>query len=177
MRIRSARPDDFLAIAALTNRYITGSAIHFSYEPVTAQDLLALFEKHRARYPWIVAELDGGFAGYAKAGPWRDRAAYDWTPEAGIYIEPAFHRRGVGRALYLRLFEILREQGYHSLIAGATLPNDASVRLHESVGFVKLGQFPRVGWKMGRWWDVGFWQKELAPPGTPATPIRPPPME
>jgi phosphinothricin acetyltransferase len=174
MRIRSAAPSDFGAIAALTNRYIETTAIHFSYEPVTAHGLLALFEQYRARYPWIVAEIDGRFAGYAKAGPWRDRAAYDWTPEAGIYIEPEFHRRGVGRALYTRLFEVLRAQGYQTLIAGATLPNDASALLHEAVGFVKVGHVHRAGWKMNRWWDVGFWQKDLAPPGAPATPIKPP---
>lgn len=177
MRIRPAERADFPSIAALTNRYITTTAIHFAYDAVTADELLALANRGRDKYPWFIAEIEGVFAGYVKAGPWRDRAAYDWTPESGIYIEPAFHRRGVGRALYLRLFDTLRAQGFHSLIAGATLPNEGSVRLHESVGFVKVGHIHRAGWKMGKWWDVGFWQKALAAPDAPAAPLKPPGFE
>ncbi|MBL0926501.1 MAG: N-acetyltransferase family protein [Phycisphaerales bacterium] len=174
MLIRPAQPEDFPAVAALTNVFIRETAIHFGYDPVTADDLHKAWAGHRDRYPWLVAELEGRFAGYAKAGPWRERAAYQWTPESGIYVEPWTQRRGVGRALYVRLFEVLRAQGYHSLVAGITLPNEPSVRLHEAVGFVPAGVIARAGWKFGRWHDVGFWQKPLAPEGHTPGPIAPP---
>ncbi|HYF14974.1 MAG TPA: GNAT family N-acetyltransferase [Phycisphaerales bacterium] len=159
--VRPATGGDFGKIAALTNRFITDTAIHFAYEPVDAAGLRTSWEKARGVYPWLVAEADGVFAGYAKAGVWRDRTAYSWTPEAGIYVEPAVHRRGVGRLLYGRLIDALRDAGFHSVIGGITLPNDASVRLHESLGFVKVGHVRHAGWKLGQWHDVGFWQLAL----------------
>ncbi len=174
MLLRAAEPRDFHPIADLNNLFIATSAIHFSYDPVTPDELEAAWRATRERYPWIVAEIDGRFAGYAKAGTWRDRAAYAWTPESGIYVEDWARRRGVGRALYLRLFDVLRDQGYHSLIGGITLPNEPSVRLHESVGFTQVSLIPRAGWKFNAWHDVGFWQRNLAEPGAPATPIRAP---
>lgn len=180
MHIRSAREQDFPAIAAVTNRAIVGSAIHFAYEPVTAEELAALWCAKRDRYPWLVAEQPGErggearFAGYAKAGVWRDRSAYGWTVETAVYVEPWAHRRGVGRALYTALLDVLREQGYRAAVAGITLPNAASVRLHEAVGFRHVGVFPRVGWKLDRWHDVGFWEATLGESGAPAQPIRAP---
>jgi len=158
MLIRTVQDSDFPAIAALTNRYIVGSCVHFGYEPVTAEELQAGWRKNGARYPFIVAEERGVFAGYAKAGAWRERAAYAWTAEVGIYVEPTNHRNGIGRLLYERLFDILREQGYHSVIGGITLPNEASVRLHESMGFEYSGTVKQAGWKLGAWHDVAFYQ-------------------
>lgn len=172
--IRPARETDFEAIAQLTNVSIRETAIHFGYDPVSAVELLALWKKHEALYPWLVAESEGRFAGYCKAGVWRERTAYRWTPESGIYVEEWAKRRGVGRAMYLRLFTVLAAQGFHSLVAGITLPNDPSVRLHEAVGFQPCGVIHRAGWKFDRWHDVGFWQKELAPPGRRPEPIRAP---
>lgn len=165
--VRAARAEDFDAIAALVNVYIRSTAIHFGYEEQTAEELLAMCHKGAARYPWVVAEVDGAFAGYAKAGVWRERAAYQWTPECGVYVEKRFQRLGVGRALYARLFEVMREQGFESVIAGITLPNEASVRLHEAMGFAPAGVVRRAGWKLEKWWDVGFWQKELGTGGRP----------
>lgn len=166
MIVRPAIASDFDAIAALTNIYITTTAIHFSYDPVTAEELRTAWEKH-ARYPFVVAELDGRFAGYAKAGPWRERAAYQWTPESGIYVEPFAQRRGVGAALYARLIDALKAQGFHSVIGGVTLPNEASVRLHERLGFVKISHVKDAGWKFNQWHDVGFWQLMLNPGASP----------
>lgn len=175
MVIRPARTTDFPAIAALTNRSIVGSAIHFGYEPVTGDELRNLWNAKRDKYPWIVAELDGRtFAGYAKAGVWRERAAYAWVVETAVYVEPAAHRRGVGKALYRRLLKELCEQGFHAAVAGITLPNEASVKLHESVGFQFVGQFAEVGWKLDAWHDVGFWQVALAPKSAVAGAITPP---
>ncbi len=174
--VRPARADDFDNIAALTNHFINTTPIHFSYQPVTPDELRHLWQSKLHLYPWLVAEADNAFAGYAKAGPWRERSAYQWTPEAGIYVEPRFHRQGVGRALYLKLFDVLRAQGYHSLIGGLTLPNPASQRLHESLGFRPAGIVRRAGWKMNQWWDVAFYQYDLAHPDSPApSHIKPPP--
>ena len=180
MRIRAAESGDFPAIAALTNRFIRGTAIHFGYDPVTPEEMRTLWKTHADKFPWLVAEIGGAFAGYCKAGVWRDRAAYAWTPESGIYIEEGFRGCGVGRGLYLRLFDVLRAQGYHSLIGGMTLPNPASRRLHESVGFVCVGRVRQAGWKLGEWHDVEFWQKMLREDATPperAGEIRPPRIE
>jgi L-amino acid N-acyltransferase YncA len=131
-----------------------------------------------ARYPWIVAELDGEVVGYAYAGPHRERASYRWSTDVTVYVSAAHHRRGVGRALYMRLFALLAQQGYYEACAGITLPNDASVALHESLGFGPVGVYRNIAFKFGAWRDVGWWQKTLrqpVPPGAPpAEPGAPP---
>lgn len=161
MVVRDAQASDFEFIAGLTNHFIAHTAIHFGHEAVSADELRSSWEKTRGRYPYLVSEVDGRFAGYAKAGVWRERAAYQWTAETGIYVEASLHRRGVGRTLYAALIDACRGRGFHSLIGGITLPNDASVRLHESLGFVGVGRVVRAGWKFGMWHDVGFWQLML----------------
>ncbi|MGH7133609.1 MAG: GNAT family N-acetyltransferase, partial [Phycisphaerales bacterium] len=148
--VRAARETDFDACAALVNVYIRGTAIHFGIDEQSGAELREMWRKYAGRYPWLIAEVDGVFAGYAKAGVWRERAAYQWTPECGVYVEERFHRLGVARALYGRLFEVMRGQGFESVIAGITLPNEASVRLHESMGFDAAGVVRRAGWKLGR---------------------------
>lgn len=172
MNIRPARETDFEPIAELINLFIRGTAIHFGYQPLPADEHLVLWREQRRRYPWLVAEVDGRFAGYAKAGPWRTRDAYAWTAETTVYVHPDHHRRGVGRALYTELLSRLRDAGFHTAIGGITLPNDASVRLHESMGFRPAGVFREVGWKFEAWHDVGFWQLPLMPGGEPAKPLR-----
>lgn len=161
MNIRPTSPPDFPAIAALTNTFIRGSAVHFGYELVTSDELEAQWRESRSVYPWLTGEADGHFAGYAKAYPWRSRAAYQWTAEVGIYMEPAFRGRGLGRELYGALLEELRARGFHSAIGGIALPNAASVRLHESLGFASVGVVRHAGYKLDAWHDVGFWQLML----------------
>jgi phosphinothricin acetyltransferase len=157
--IREAREDDFDAIAAITNHYIETTAIHFSYEPVTAGDLRALWRP--GTFPWLVADDAAGIIGYAKAGTWRDRAAYKWTPEVGLYLAPDARGRGTGTALYTALLAACAARGFRSVIAGITLPNPASVALHARLGFVPTGVIRDAGYKLGAWHDVGFWQKLL----------------
>lgn len=173
------RADDFDAIASITNYYIVTSTIHFAYEPVTRAALHELWTSSRDRYPWLVAEAASAGAasagaaaviGYAKAGRWRERAAYDWTAEVAVYVRHGAHRRGVGRALYSELLGDLTRRGFRSAVAGIVLPNPASVLLHEALGFEPVGVFRDAGWKHGRWCDVGFWQKRLA-----TEPAAPPP--
>ena len=161
MHIRATTPDDFGAMARLTNHYIRHTAVHFSTTDVTAADFEAHWRESHETYPWFTAEIDGVFAGYAKSGMWRERDAYRLTVETAIYVESDAHGKGVGRALYRALLDELRARGFHTAVAGATLPNDASVKFHESLGFNTVGVFREVGRKFDRWHDVIFWQKML----------------
>ncbi len=111
-----------------------------------------------------MAEEDG-VVGYAYGCPHRERAAYRWAADVSVYVAPTHHRQGLGRALYEDLLARLTEQGFQIACAGVTLPNDASVGLHESLGFAPVGVYRRIGFKLGRWWDVGWWQRELRPAG------------
>jgi phosphinothricin acetyltransferase len=158
--IRAAREGDFPAITSITNHYVTTSSIHFAYEPVSVTELVAGWKKSD-RYPWFVAEEPDGVVGYAKAGVWRDRAAYAWTTEVGLHVAPTAHRRGIGRALYGALLGELERRGFRSAIAGVTLPNDPSRALHEAFGFVSVGTVRDAGWKLGGWHAVEFFQKQL----------------
>ena len=169
MEIRAARDDDFDAITSITNHYIETSTIHFAYEPMTRASFLELWRGDRARFPWLVADDAGVVAGYAKAGTWRSRAAYDWTTEVGLYLRPAVRGRGTGRALYAELLAELARRGFRSAIAGITLPNEPSLALHRALGFELVGTVRDAGWKHGRWCDLAFWQKRLAtgPEGPP----------
>jgi len=157
--IRPARDDDFPAIAAITNHYIATTAIHFGYEPVTAADLRAQVR----HYPWLVDD-DDGIQGYAKAGPWRDRAAYARTCETGIYLAPGATGRGRGTALYRALIGSLGD--FHSIVAGVALPNDASIAMHRKLGFQDAGVIRDAGFKFDRWHDVAFFQLMLTAAGS-----------
>lgn len=170
--IRPARVADFDAIAAITNPYIRSTAIHFGYEEMSPAAFVESWEKTRDRYPWFVADEAGHVVGYAKGSPWRERAAYGWSVELGLYVRPDRQGRGLGTLLYRRLLDELRGQGFHMAVGSITLPNPASVRLHESLGFVKVAHFTDAGWKLDAWHDVGFWQIDLRP--GPAVAIRPP---
>ena len=161
MAIRPAKHDDFTAIAAITNHYITTSSIHFGYEPVTDAELRAMWERYRDRYPWLVTEDAGHVLGFAKAGVWRERAAYNWTTEVGLYVADAARGRGLGRALYDALLAECQTRGFRSAVAGITLPNPASIALHERCGFSRVGTFVDAGYKQGAWHAVEFWQKRF----------------
>jgi phosphinothricin acetyltransferase len=164
--IRDARADDFSAIASITNHYIETSSIHFAYEPVSADDIRSLWDRGRERYPWLVAAVgdeheSGDVVGYAKAGTWRERDAYAWTTEIGLYVHHDHHRKGLGRALYAELLAELGRRGFRSAIAGITMPNDPSIRFHEQFGFVSVGTVREAGYKRGAWHDVAFFQKHF----------------
>lgn len=159
--IRPVQPDDFPAIAELTNIYITTTAVHFGYHPANADELRQQWEAAKDRYPFLVAEVDGAFAGYAKAYQWRTREAYQWTAETGIYVTKSAQGKGVGRDLYALLLKRLRTAGFRSAIGGITLPNPASIRLHQSLGFEHVGTVKQAGFKLDAWHDVCFYQKML----------------
>jgi len=162
MVIRPVQDDDIAAITAITNHYITTTAVHFAYEPLPEAEVHALWLGYRDRFPWLVIEDAGQVVGFAKAGTWRDRAAYAWTAETGVYLAAAARGHGLGRKVYVALLDELARRGFRSAVAGITLPNDPSVALHLSLGFEPVGTVRDAGWKRGAWIDVGFWQKRFA---------------
>jgi len=163
MLIRPAHADDAKAIAAIYNPYILTTTISFEEEAVTdAAMAQRIADVQAGGLPWLVAEQDGKVLGYAYATKWRVRHAYRFSVESSVYLAPEAARQGVGTALYTALLAQLAERGVHLVIGGVALPNDASVALHEKMGYEKVAHFGEVGFKFGRWLDVGYWQKKLA---------------
>ncbi|HET8815724.1 MAG TPA: GNAT family N-acetyltransferase [Solirubrobacterales bacterium] len=162
--IRDGDPaGDAAACAAIYAPYVEGSAVSFEEQPPDAAELARRIERYSASHAWLVAERDGGIAGYAYAFPFQERPAYRWSAGVSVYVAEAERGRGVGRALYEALFDRLRERGFRMACAGITLPNEASVALHERLGFEPVGVNRGIGWKNGAWRDVGWWQLELSP--------------
>ena len=118
-------------------------------------------------------EHEGTVIGYAYAGSHRIRQAYQWNAETSVYVAKAYKRKGIGRALYYSLFEILRQQGYQNLLAGIVLPNPASVHFHENMGFTHIGTYHRIGYKQEQWQDVGWWEVFIGDNQNPPGPIVP----
>lgn len=157
--VRPAVLDDGDAFARIYNPYITGTVVTFEEEPVAGAEMSRRLEAVLERgLPWLVAEEDGAVVGYAYGGVWKERAAYRLSTEAAIYLDGSRTGKGVGSKLYAALLPRLKELGLHSVIGGIALPNAASVALHERFGFRKVGHFAEVGYKLGRWVDVGYWQ-------------------
>lgn len=159
--VRLATPADAAPIADIYAPFVRDTAVSFEETPPDAATMAQRIAETLSRFPWLVAERDGALLGYAYAGPHRARAAYRWCVETSVYVAPAARRTGLARALYADLLMRLRDRGFVHAYAGITLPNDASVRLHESIGFVPVGIYPRIGWKLGQWHDVGWWRLEL----------------
>lgn len=172
MRIRTATIDDSAALAAIYGPIVRDTAISFETAPPSAGEMAARIERTLKTHPWLVAEAAGEVIGYAYASSHRERAAYRWSVDASVYVREGGRRRGVARALYSRLFEILAAQNFHMVHAGIALPNEASVAFHEAMGFELVGVYREVGHKLGLWRDVGWWARRLAEPGDPpAEPI------
>jgi len=170
--IRPATPDDAAAIAVVYAPYVEG-ATSFEATPPDDAEMRRRIITTLASMPWLVAEEAATILGYAYADPFRKRDAYAWSCEVSVYLAASAHRRGIGRALYDRLLSILRDLGYLAAFAGITLPNEASVGFHEALGFEPIGTYPRVGFKLGRFWDVGWWHLRLAESDGAPDPPRP----
>ena len=172
--IRLARAEDAAAIAAIYRPYVEESRISFEEAAPDAAEVARRMKGDKPGYhPWLVAEESGRLLGYAASSPFRTRAAYRWIVESGIYLDPGAMGRGVGRSLLTELVGLLGRQGYAAVIGAIALPNEASVALHEKLGFFHTGTYRRVGFKMGEWLDVGLWQKELAARGSSPQQPRP----
>jgi L-amino acid N-acyltransferase YncA len=169
--IRVAEESDAAAVATIYVPYVHNTAISFEVEPPTtemmAQRIVSTLETH----PWLVAECGDEVLGYSYAGKHRERPAYRWTVDTTVYVDSAARHQGLGRALYRVLLDLLRQQGFRSAFAEIVLPNPGSVRLHEWAGFKLIGVHKDIGFKLGRWHDIGYWRTGLA--DTDALPSEP----
>ena len=171
MNIRAATPDDAAAIHAIYAPVVIETAISFELEPPSVEELGRRIENTLNTLPWLVGEdAQGAVCGYVYASRFRERAAYQWAVEVTAYIRTDCRGMGVARRLYTRLFEVLTALGYYQAIAGITLPNAPSVALHESMGFEPVTAYRQVGYKLGAWRDVGYWQKALRELSEPQPP-------
>jgi phosphinothricin acetyltransferase len=169
-RIRLAKAADASAIAAIYRPYVEGSRISFEEVAPAANEIV--LRMANPLHPWLVVEEDGSVAGYASTSPMRNRDAYRWSVETGIYLAPSAQGRGIGRQLLGAHLELLERQGFVTVIAGIALPNETSVALHEKLGFTLSGIERGVGFKLGEWVDVGRWQRDLVPRSTdPVSPL------
>lgn len=161
--IRPAIRADLPQITAIYNHYVLHTAITFDLEPVRPEQRMGWFDEHTeaARYQLFVTEDGGRILGYAGTGRFRSKAAYDTTAEVTIYCAPDATGRGIGRMLYQRLFDALRDADLRRLVAGITVPNEASIALHRRFGFSDVGVFSENGRKFDRYWDVLWMERPL----------------
>lgn len=159
--IRQATEADAARLLTIYAPYVESTAVSFETFVPSVEEFTARIAKSLSKWQYLVAEHDGALAGYAYGSTHRERAAYRYSVEVSAYLDPRFHRQGIGTALYRRLFDDLIARGYCSAFAGVTLPNEASVGMHRSVGFEEVGVFKRIGWKFDRWHDVAWFQRAL----------------
>ncbi|MDG2222279.1 MAG: GNAT family N-acetyltransferase [Rubripirellula sp.] len=162
LTIRSATSEDAAVVADIYNHYIINSVVTFEMEAIEPQEVYRRMQMVESlSLPWVIAEWDDEVVGYAFASRWHQRAAYQNSAEATVYVEPNHCRRGIGVRLLEQLLELVSERKIHTLISGISLPNEASVSLHEKFGFQKVAHYKEVGFKFGNWIDVGYWQKMM----------------
>jgi L-amino acid N-acyltransferase YncA len=161
--IRQATADDAPGILEIYAPFCQDSIVSFELQPPTVEEMQARIEKCNSTHLWIVDADEDGINAYAYASPHKERAAYRWSVDVSIYISENKRKQGLGTKLYTHLFDILRERGFYNAYAGVTLPNDGSVRLHEKLGFQQVGVYKNVGYKLGKWHDVGWWHLQLLP--------------
>jgi L-amino acid N-acyltransferase YncA len=173
--VRPATVADAAACAAIYAPYVNDTAVSFELEPPSAEEMAERIEAAGHSHAWLVLEDAGRVVGYAYGGPMHRRAAYRWSCEVSVYVEPGRRRSGAGRALYEALFARLAERGFRTAIAGMTLPNEASAGLHRAMGFEQIGVYRDIGWKLGSWHDVAWMQRPLggARDGSAETPAEP----
>jgi phosphinothricin acetyltransferase len=160
-RIRLATASDAEAMAGIYRPFVESTIVSFETVAPDRDEMARRLADTLVSHPWLVCDIGGQIAGYAYATTHRVRAAYQWSVDTSVYVDASWRRAGIGRGLYQSLFAILAAQGFFNAYAGITLPNEASVALHEAVGFAPLGVYRRVGFKLGAWRDVGWWQLAL----------------
>lgn len=158
MNIRKVELDDAAQIAEVYNYYIQNTHQTFETEPLSADEMRERIQEIIEKYPYVVAEDEEGIWGYAYATQFKLRQAYAYSAEVSIYVKNAAKQKGIGTLLYEKLFDELAETNIHAMVAGISLPNDASVKFHEKLGFTKVAHFRQIGYKLGRWVDVGYWE-------------------
>lgn len=165
-KIRPVTIHDAESIRAIYSRYIS-TPITFEIEVPAVEEMRSRISEYTKLYPWILLEINNEIVAYAYGTNFKARAAYRWSVESSVYVDEKHVGKGYGKTLYAELIRLLKEKGVLNVIGGITLPNAASTRLHESMGFKFVGKFPEVGFKNGIWWDVGYWQLTLPKPETP----------
>jgi phosphinothricin acetyltransferase len=172
MQIRIATRNDSPAIAAIYAPIVERTHISFELEPPDADEMWGRLSKALENHVGLVAEADGRIDGYAYASKYREKPAYKWSTETTIYVRDGARGKGVGRTLYKALLRILAAQNYRQAFGGIALPNEASIALHEAVGFKHVGVNPEAGYKLGCWHDLGWWSFQLnTGDGEPAPPV------
>lgn len=156
--LRNVRPDDAPAIADIYNHYILNSPATFEEVPVSQDEMRQRILETIRTYPWLVCEEDGKLLGYCYGRKWRERAAYRHSVEVSTYLDPSAVGKGRGSALLDAILVELRRRGFHCVMGGVSLPNDASVALLQKFGLRQVAHFKEVGYKFGQWIDVGYWQ-------------------
>jgi phosphinothricin acetyltransferase len=159
--IRAATPADAPALLKIYRPFVESSVVSFELEVPSLDEFRKRIEKYSASWAWLVAYVDGQCAGYAYASALREREAYRWSAETSAYVHPNYYRTGVGRRLYLALFDALAAKGFCNAYACIALPNDPSIAFHRSLGFTHIGVFNAVGRKFDAWHDVSWWQLRL----------------
>ncbi len=161
VRIRLAEKQDVSMMLAIYAPFVTSSSTSFEITVPTPNQFWERVQKVLAVAPWLVCTLDDVVVGYAYAGQHRSRAAYQWSRELSVYVHPDYRKKGIATGLYTALIEVLKIQGFTNALIGITLPNEASVRFHENMGFQPVGVYHRVGIKLGQFYDVGWWELAL----------------
>jgi L-amino acid N-acyltransferase YncA len=170
--VRLAEVGDAAGVQAIYAPIVRDTAISFEVDPPSVEEMARRIASTLPRWPWLVCADDGEVLGYVYGGRHHERAAYRWSADVTAYMHERARRRGIGHALYSTLLALLALQGYHRAYAGITLPNEASVGLHESEGFTPVGVYSAAGYKLGAWHDVGWWQRSLRTPArSPAEPL------
>ncbi|NNE97502.1 MAG: N-acetyltransferase [Pyrinomonadaceae bacterium] len=158
MNIRDVKLEDSSQIAEIYNHYILNTHHTFETKPVEAAEMEERIKEVISDFPFLVAEEDGKIVGYAYAINFKLRQAYENTSEVSIYVDSDSKQKGIGTLLYDGLFEELEDLYVHAIVAGIALPNDPSIKFHEKLGFEKVAHFREIGYKLGRWIDVGYWE-------------------
>ena len=156
--IRLANPNDAQGILDIYAPYITNTSYTFESDVPTQKEFADRISNYLEYWPWLVCDIDGIIAGYAYGAKYRERSGYQWCVESSIYLHDNFMQKGIGTDLYEALFELLKKQGYRNVYAVINLPNDRSVRFHEHCGFKWFANYENVGYKLGKWKTVGWWQ-------------------
>jgi L-amino acid N-acyltransferase YncA len=170
--LRDATEDDAAACAAIYAPYVTETVISFELVPPDAAEMARRIADAQRMHAWVVLVDGGVVVGYAYAGRYKSRPAYRWSCEVSVYVEQGRRRTGAGRILYTALFDRLAQRGFRTVVAGTTLPNDASVGLHRALGFEPVGTYRKIGWKHGRWHDVTWAQRSIGTAVDPPAELR-----
>jgi L-amino acid N-acyltransferase YncA len=158
---RTAQVSDASAILEIYAPFVQSTAVSFETVVPSENEMQGRIEKCLQKYPWLVCEIDGRVTGYAYGSLHREREAYQWTCESSIYLHTGQRQKGLGFLLYAALLQCLRQQGFVNVYGGITLPNEASIRLHEKCGFVHFATYDNIGFKFGEWHKVGWWKLQL----------------